>query len=186
MTMKTIILKKPLGVIILILLLSLQSCALITSYKKFSLERDPNLMFKEKMTFSGVNRGVLFFFEDGTMLFVAPMSSDMVEDYFKDLDYEIYGRFSDYRLHWGRYQVEQDSIQLELLEKVHQAGFNGITRWKAVLKNQGKELEVLPGPVNRKVSMPYYPTFPYKGNSYFEDSTLQEIKIDPAKAWVNK
>lgn len=172
--------------LILMLLLSLQSCALVTSYKKFSLEPDAKLTFQERMTYSGENGGIIFLFHDGTFLLVRPMSSDVVEDYFKRLNFKVYGRFSDYRLHWGKYQVEQDSVQIELLEKVDQWGFMGITRWKAVLKNQGKEIVILPGPVNRKVRTIYAPTFAYEGESYFQDSTLQDVKIEPEKAWVNK
>jgi hypothetical protein len=178
--------KRPSRLFILMLLLSLQSCALVTSYKSFSLERDPSRIFPDKKTFSGKPYGVLFFFPDGTFLLFDTFPSRIEDDLTKS-NYRIYKKLSDpTSVLWGVYQVEQDSILIELLEKVHQAGFMGITRWKAVLKNKGKELEVLPGPVNRKVRMPYYPTFSYKGNSYFEDSTLQDIKINPAKAWVNK
>lgn len=172
--------------LILILLLSLQSCALVTSYKKFSLERDPAQSFQERMTYSGDNGGVMFFFPDGTFLLLRPMSPDRVENYFNRLNFKIYGRFSDYRIHWGKYRVEQDSVQIELLEKVHQWGFMGITRWNAVLKNKGKDIEILPGPVNRKVKTVYAPTFDYGGENYFQDQSLQNIKIEPEKAWVNK
>ena len=171
---------------VLLALLSLQSCALATSYQKFSLEPDPRLTFQERMTFSSENGGTLFFFPDGTFLLVNPMSSDVMEDYLERRNYKIYGRFSDYRFNWGKYQVEQDTVQMELLEKVHQWGFMGITRWKAKLKNQDKEIEILPGPLNRNPTTVFAPTFNYEGESYIWDDALQDIKIEPEKAWVNK
>ena len=55
----------------LMLLLSLPSCALITSYRRFSLEREPNFTFQEKTSYYDGKSNALVFYEDGSFLLMS-------------------------------------------------------------------------------------------------------------------
>lgn len=174
------------SLLLVFILLTLPSCALVTSYKKFTLQRAPQTTLQNKISFSDNFTTSLIFYEDGSCLLIQLIDPDKISDYLKENKYKVYGRFSDYHFDWGIYKVNQESIEIELLEKVHQWGFLAITRWNAIIKDNGKTIEILPGPVNRKVQIHYSTTFEHKGETMKLDTALLNLDIDPAKAWVNR
>lgn len=185
MMVRKLVITKNSKIVWLMLLLSLQSCALVTSYRKFSLERKLNLTLQEKTGFYDGNSHSLIFYEDGSCLLMS-MPKEWLGNYLKQNKGRIYSRIPGFPFyHWGVYQIKQDTIRIELLEKVDQLGFMGITRWVSVLKDEGKELELLPGgPVNREKI--FLPTLPKSGLFFKLDSTLNDFEFSPEKAWVNK
>lgn len=142
---RCVMISKYSKVVCLILLLSFQSCALLTSYKKFSLERDTRFTFQEKTSFYDGKTHSLIFYEDSSCLLMS-LPKQWIESYLTRKHSKIHSRIPGDRFyHWGIYQVQQDTVSIELMEKVDQLGFMGIIRWVAVLKNEGKRLELLPG-----------------------------------------
>lgn len=185
MRLSSVVISESIKAVWLMLLLTLPSCALITSYRKFSLERKPNLTFQEKTGFYDGNSHAMIFFEDGSCLLLS-MPKEMLGNYLKRNKGKVHSRIpGDQLYHWGVYHIQQDTVRIELLEKVDQWGFMGITRWLALLQDGGKGLELLTGgPVNRKNV--FLPTLPPNGLSLKLDSTLHDYQFSPWKAWVNK
>jgi hypothetical protein len=173
--------------ILIIFGMSQQSCALLTSHKKFTIERRPEHSFSDKIFFSDERNYSLFFYEDGSCLLVKAIDAAELDSYLDKIDYNIYSKWSsDQWFRWGVYKIKNDTMEMEFLEKVDQWGFMGMCRWKAVLKNEREMLTVLPGPENRKIKELNYFPFPYTEIAMRKNNALETIKIDPAKAWVNK
>jgi hypothetical protein len=167
--------------------LLLHSCALFTSHKKFTIERKPEFSFSDRVCFSDEFNYSVFFYEDGSCLLVKAIDTKELNIYLDKIDYNIYRKWSgDQWFHWGVYQVRNETITLEFLEKVDQWGFMGMCRWKAILKNERAALTILPGPENRKIKELNYFPFPHTEISLQKNIALETIKIDPAQAWVNK
>jgi hypothetical protein len=173
-------------ILLLTFLIVLQSCVFVTSFKKFTITRGNEKAFHDREFYSDNFSNTIFFFEDGSCLLITSMNLQDVGIFVDKEKSNIYGKFSDYRSHWGLYQINGDSLEIEFLQKVHQWGFMGICKWKASLNENGEILKVLQGPVNRKIKTTFSTTFQYAGLSLKKTHKLDSFKIDPKKAWINK
>jgi hypothetical protein len=173
--------------ILIAFFLLLHSCALLTSHKKFTIQRKSEFSFSEKVSFSDEFNYSVFFYEDGSCLLVKAIDIKKLNAYLEKIDYNIYRKWSGDRwFHWGVYKVQKDTIEMEFWEKIDQWGFMGMCRWKAVLQNERQVLNVLPGPQNRRIKELNYFPFPHTEIALQATILFDSIKIDPVKAWVNK
>lgn len=140
---------------LLIVIFQVQSCALLTSFKQFELKKNTASSFGKKLCYSDNPSYSLCFYEDGSSLLVQAINPDEMAT-----KYDIYGKFDDEFFHWGVYQIQEDTIALEFLQKVDQWGFMGLRRWEAVLHSDSTSLSILPGPVNDKRKELSYFTLP--------------------------
>ncbi len=120
--MKTREIKRPSRFIVLILaiLITLPSCALLTSYKKYTLQRAPQATFQNRIGFSDNFSKSIIFYDDGSCLFIRTIDPNNIDGYLSENNYKIYGRISDYHFYWGVYKVNPYFIEIEFIESVHQ------------------------------------------------------------------
>lgn len=161
-----------------------QSCALLTSCKKFNLDRGEKTSLQVKQTYTDDFAHTVIFFDDGTLLSIEDVSPKNIAEYLENHRYKIYKKFDDYRFKWGVYKVLSDTISFELQEKVHQWGLIEVCLWKGVLK--GSNLQILP--INRELNggLDFY-TFSENGVTLklANESLLEKATIDPKLSWVN-
>ena len=157
----------------------------MTSFKPFNLERGEKTSFQEQQVFTDSFSQTVVFFEDGTLLSINVLSPEDIAEYIVKHNYKIYKKFDDYHFNWGIYRIFEDTVTIELQEKVHQWGIIEICRWQGIIS--GNKLRILP--INKKSNggLDFY-TFSRNGimlkavsNSIFENAI-----IDHKLSWVNK
>ncbi len=164
-------------------LLLFQSCAFLTSFKSYELERGPKSSFNSPKAFTDNFSHTLVFFEDGSFLSIEQLSPEEIEQYLANNNYKIYRKFDDYRFKWGVYKISADAITLELQEKVHQWGLIEVCQWHGTLRE--KELQILPIERKAKNELDFF-TFTRSGKLFqIDEDILNNIKIDPNRSWVN-
>lgn len=161
-----------------------QSCALLTSSKSFKLERGEKTSFQVKRIYTDDFTHTVVFFDDGILLSIKGVSPENIADYLENHRYKIYKKFDDYRFKWGVYKMINDTISIELQEKVHQWGLLEVCRWQGVLK--GNELQILPLDEELNGGLDFY-TFSRNGVTLksANEFLLEEVTIDPKLSWVN-
>lgn len=168
---------------LLVGLFFLQSCALITSYKSFKLERDPISSFQSRQVFSDSFSHTVMFFEDGSFLSISELSPDKLNEYLDKNKYKIYKKFDDHRFKWGVYKVAADTVTIELHEKVHQWGIIKICRWKGIIREN--QLKILALEREAKNGLDFF-TFTSGGKLFkTAEAILDYTKIDPRLSWIN-
>lgn len=162
----------------------LQSCALLTSYKSFKLDRGKKSSFQTQQVFTDEYMHTVIFFEDGIVLVIRIISPENISDYLTKNQYKIYKKFDDYRFKWGVYKILNDTIFIELQEKVHQWGLLEVCRWQGVLN--GNELQILQIDKELNSGLDFY-TFSKDGITLqlANESLLENAKINPKLSWVN-
>lgn len=162
-----------------------QSCALMTSFSSFKLERGKKTSFQTQHVFTDKLDNTVVFFEDGTLLVIQDLPPENITKYIEKNNYKIYKKFDDYRFKWGVYRISNDTVSFELHEKVHQWGFIEICRWEATLKDDS--LKVLP--IKKKISggLDFY-TFSKDGAilKTADRKLIGTSLINHKLAWVNK
>ncbi|MDP3461685.1 MAG: hypothetical protein Q8S18_02735 [Bacteroidales bacterium] len=148
------------------------------------MERGEITSFKTQQIFSDDFNLTVIFFGDGTLLSIKVLPPENIVKYLEKHNYKIYKKFDDYRFNWGVYKISNDTVILELQEKVHQWGFIDICRWQGVLKEN--ELQILP--INKELhgGLDFY-TFSQNGITLktANESLFEKAAINPKLSWVN-
>jgi hypothetical protein len=164
-----------------------QSCALLTSYKNFTIKANDGNAFKETASYADASNYSLILFNDGSVLLAKAFGEDEVEPYLKKIHYDIYEKWrSDSWFHWGVYEIKGDSINMEFIEKTDQLGFMRVCNWRATSKDWNQEIRILPGPTNRKIKEVNYYPLPNTAVSLTKTAKLNNLEIDSKKAWINR
>lgn len=168
-----------------LLLPFLLGCALVTYHNKFDIQQDKT---EKKESFLGTYSfgfSHLLLFSDQTFMFLESDNPEFVNDLSSSEKVKIYDKWGDDRFKWGRYQLDGDTVNLELYSKVNRYGIMRRCHWKGIFPNDST-LQILPGPENLNVAeMMYRTDFDHNGSTFSANSNLKIINVDPSKAWIN-
>ena len=160
-------------------------CALVTYHNGFDIQQEKEEqkeMFVGTYSFGFSN---LLLFSDQSFMFFEHDNPDYINQLSSKEKSKIYDKWGDEKVKWGRYKLNGDTVVLELYSKVNRYGIMKLCKWKGVFPNDST-LQILPGPVNLNVAeMMFRTDFNHNGSTFFANSKLKSLNIDPSKAWLN-